>query len=660
MKNKFLSFILALCLIIPATFMFTACSTTEDDNVQIRVQDGYVQWSSDDSDWKNVITIDEILDAIGDDITGPQGEQGVNGKQVEFNVSSTHIQWRYVGDTTWNNLVELEDLDGTDGKDGATWLTGTSTPAIELGNDGDLYLNTLSYFVYKKVDGAWTLIGDISGRNGTDGDDGNKWSTGTSTPNSTMGNYGDLFLNTNTFDIYEKKTQGGWTLICNIKGDEGTDGNGWHSGTGEPSYNLGTTGDFYLNTTTYDIYEKTHALTWTKIGNIQGNKGADGLTPFIGENGNWWIGDTDTGVMAEQRKLCTITFVCDIPGCELSDDLTETTVKYGENIVEFPIPTNVFGYEFTGWYSTTDGEITVNDGKITTLTPITRDIVLKPTFDGYTEQRSVEDGYFTYHYDNYTEIASIDCSWQMKADENTYLPVSQKLSIPNGTTKIEQTAFNSWPAGLAVSNATIPSSVNLSDYNFSQARFISCEFSNDVRRLPKGLFSGNSYITNVKVLNLNVVEDSAFNGSNIKHIQMNTPLIEIGEYAFAECSKFIGVGSYIDINDGASYSNLTSIGKEAFRNCILLEGIEYSYWTELGANVFDGCVNLEITLVDLDEDFVIDEFHQFITEGITLKVHSSYKQFLPTFITDGTLYTETYTPDEYVSGVGVYTYTSKN
>jgi hypothetical protein len=27
-------------------------------------------------------------------------------------------------------------------------------------------------------------------------------------------------------------------------------------------------------------------------------KGADGLTPYIGENGNWWIGDEDTGVFA--------------------------------------------------------------------------------------------------------------------------------------------------------------------------------------------------------------------------------------------------------------------------------------------------------------------------------------------------------------------------
>ena len=29
-----------------------------------------------------------------------------------------------------------------------------------------------------------------------------------------------------------------------------------------------------------------------------GTDGEDGQTPYIGENGNWWIGDTDTGVKA--------------------------------------------------------------------------------------------------------------------------------------------------------------------------------------------------------------------------------------------------------------------------------------------------------------------------------------------------------------------------
>ena len=30
--------------------------------------------------------------------------------------------------------------------------------------------------------------------------------------------------------------------------------------------------------------------------------GSDGLTPYIGENGNWFIGDSDTGVAAKGEK----------------------------------------------------------------------------------------------------------------------------------------------------------------------------------------------------------------------------------------------------------------------------------------------------------------------------------------------------------------------
>ena len=43
-------------------------------------------------------------------------------------------------------------------------------------------------------------------------------------------------------------------------------------------------------------------ITWKSLGvkatGEDGKDGTDGLTPTIGENGNWWIGDTDTGVKA--------------------------------------------------------------------------------------------------------------------------------------------------------------------------------------------------------------------------------------------------------------------------------------------------------------------------------------------------------------------------
>ena len=37
---------------------------------------------------------------------------------------------------------------------------------------------------------------------------------------------------------------------------------------------------------------------WLNLYDLSVLKGLDGKTPFVGENGNWWIGTTDTGVKA--------------------------------------------------------------------------------------------------------------------------------------------------------------------------------------------------------------------------------------------------------------------------------------------------------------------------------------------------------------------------
>ncbi len=35
------------------------------------------------------------------------------------------------------------------------------------------------------------------------------------------------------------------------------------------------------------------------LGKVQGPAGENGLTPHIGANGNWWVGEEDTGVKAQ-------------------------------------------------------------------------------------------------------------------------------------------------------------------------------------------------------------------------------------------------------------------------------------------------------------------------------------------------------------------------
>ena len=67
---------------------------------------------------------------------------------------------------------------GEDGKDGATWLTGTSKPADSLGNLGDMYLNTTNGDVYQKEESGWTLKMNIKGEDGEDGANGSSGSTG--------------------------------------------------------------------------------------------------------------------------------------------------------------------------------------------------------------------------------------------------------------------------------------------------------------------------------------------------------------------------------------------------------------------------------------------------------------------------------------------------
>lgn len=72
------------------------------------------------------------------------------------------------------------------------------------------------------------------------------------------------------------------------KGDKGDDGT-------TPQLKIG---EDNLWNVSYDNGE-----TWVSLGvKATGDAGKDGVTPHIGENGNWWLGDIDTGVSAKGPK----------------------------------------------------------------------------------------------------------------------------------------------------------------------------------------------------------------------------------------------------------------------------------------------------------------------------------------------------------------------
>lgn len=75
-------------------------------------------------------------------LTGPQGIQGIqgipgdDGREVELQKNTTHVQWRYVGDITWNDLVPLTDITGPQGATGSQGPQGIQGLKGDQGNQG--------------------------------------------------------------------------------------------------------------------------------------------------------------------------------------------------------------------------------------------------------------------------------------------------------------------------------------------------------------------------------------------------------------------------------------------------------------------------------------------------------------------------------------------
>lgn len=70
---------------------------------------------------------------------GGSGTPGKDGREIELQNNGTAIQWRYVGDSSWTDLVQLSSLKGEKGDKGDkgdTGETGPQGPAGETGPQG--------------------------------------------------------------------------------------------------------------------------------------------------------------------------------------------------------------------------------------------------------------------------------------------------------------------------------------------------------------------------------------------------------------------------------------------------------------------------------------------------------------------------------------------
>ena len=264
------------------TKTFSTYAGTGGREVEFRNNGSSLQWryvgESDDA-YRNLVSLAELT-----------GNDGADGKQVELRVYNGFVQWKYSDDSVWNNLIALSDLKGEKGDKGDKGDTGDKgdpgetgahgqdgkdgvTPQLKIGDDNLWYVS---------YDGGqtWVSLGvKATGEKGDTGKDGQQGEKGDKGDKGDPGDAGTPGQN----------VKNGTNGINGTSGADGKNEKDGKDGIGIAKAEINANGELVL---TY-----TNGKT-VNLGKIVGADGKDGLTPFIGENGNWWIGEKDTGVKA--------------------------------------------------------------------------------------------------------------------------------------------------------------------------------------------------------------------------------------------------------------------------------------------------------------------------------------------------------------------------
>lgn len=254
-------------------------------------------------------------------INGENGEQGIQGEpgkdghtpEVEIGENGnwiidgvdTEISAKGVQGETGNGIEKIELTDTKENVDTYTifFTDGTTTTFTvtngvdgeqgiqgEPGKDGHTPTIEIGENGNRIIDGVDSEIK----AEGKDGLDGNTILNGTNNPTNDLGKDGDFYINTSNWDVFLKEN-GEWISKGCLKG---------YTGVGIKTIEkTGSEENVDIYTITYSDGTTTNfSVTNGADGEqgIQGEPGEDGHTPIIeiGENGHWIIDKVDTGISA--------------------------------------------------------------------------------------------------------------------------------------------------------------------------------------------------------------------------------------------------------------------------------------------------------------------------------------------------------------------------
>lgn len=217
-------------------------------------------------------------------------------------------------------VIQAPGPQGATGPLGSTILTGTGAPAGGTGATGDLYIDTASGNYYSKATGSWVLQGNLTGpagptgatgptgpigptgpagSNGTNGTNGATWRQGSAVPNNGTGVDGDFYLRTTTGDVYQRAS-GTYSVIANITGPQGATGSTGPQGPTGPAGSNGSNGS-----------NGTNGATWYVANGVPSNG--------TGVNGDWDL-RSDTGqIYSKAAGAWSVSVSLTIPAASISD-----------------------------------------------------------------------------------------------------------------------------------------------------------------------------------------------------------------------------------------------------------------------------------------------------------------------------------------------------
>jgi hypothetical protein len=232
------------------------------------------------------------------------------------------------------------------------WRSGNGYPTNGDGNIGDFFEDKDTGNCYEKVaDNTWELRGDLVPPVVT-----GIWTSGSGAPTSVIGNVGDFYEDIDSGDVYEKTDLITWT----IRGDlipppPPTVSGVWYAGTVDPSTGIGSIGDFYVNTTSKNVYYQSDVDVWDLIGNLGGGGGSsvgiwlsgNGVPdPSLSDIGNWYV-DMDLWEVYKKTAALTWSFYGSIAPVNLVRDLIGSVfVPAGYTMTQYHIELDV-GAVFT-------------------------------------------------------------------------------------------------------------------------------------------------------------------------------------------------------------------------------------------------------------------------------------------------------------------------